>query len=66
MIPLHWVRLSRHEAGLIHREIKPANIMITKDGVVKIVDFRLAKASGRTLLTPSGTTLGTAAYIFEV
>ena len=52
-----------HEAGIVHRDIKPANIMIGKDGIVRIVDFGLAKLSGQTMLTKSGSIVGTAAYM---
>ncbi|MBL7136262.1 MAG: protein kinase [Candidatus Marinimicrobia bacterium] len=52
-----------YEQGIVHRDIKSANLYVTKDDVVKILDFGLAKLCGQTNLTREGTTLGTVAYM---
>jgi serine/threonine-protein kinase len=52
-----------HHAGIVHRDIKPGNVVITGEGYVKIVDFGLAKLRGRSRLTASDATLGTVAYM---
>ena len=52
-----------HKKGIIHRDIKPGNLIITEDGVVKIVDFGIAKLARKTKITKTGTSLGTVAYM---
>jgi serine/threonine protein kinase len=52
-----------HAAGLVHRDIKPQNLLLRRDGTLKIADFGIARAAETTALTQVGTVLGTAAYL---
>ncbi|MDP8956977.1 MAG: protein kinase [Actinomycetota bacterium] len=52
-----------HNAGVVHRDVKPGNIMLLPSGGVKVMDFGIAAAAWAAPITVTGTTLGTASYI---
>jgi serine/threonine-protein kinase len=52
-----------HDAGVVHRDVKPANIMVDADGYARLTDFGISKAMAGSALTQTGEMLGTAHYL---
>ena len=52
-----------HERGIVHRDVKPANLLIADDGAIRVSDFGIARAAGNDTLTIAGTVLGSSGYM---
>ncbi|HWG14199.1 MAG TPA: Stk1 family PASTA domain-containing Ser/Thr kinase [Streptosporangiaceae bacterium] len=63
MVPLLSGLAAAHRAGIVHRDVKPENVLIAPDGHLKVVDFGLARALTMTHQTRTGQIIGTVAYL---
>ena len=52
-----------HERGIVHRDVKPANLLVADDGAIRVSDFGIARAAGNDTLTIAGTVLGSSGYM---